>query len=494
MASGSIELWSFPSKRSSLGRMAILTFAAPAIVGGCVGAAVVLDPLMSFGWGAGLGGRLGLLSAAPFLFSAGMALGLCLACAIPWIRDKNGVDRFLLFLLVASVFLTGIPLFFGLFSLVAAYLLIFFRTTAGERCEVVWTPIYLFVLAFASATILSLIPLGDLVFWALVAFRRFVHIALLLLLVNTIRTPAQLRRCVTIVCAVGVLSAIIGIGQVVAFLRSGLLLFPTQAIFWSTPWGAIPRAVGLFDHPNALGGTLAWVGVCLAFLGVGGAGIFGARERVVFLGGSLTVFIGQFLSGSRGSWLASAVIVALLPMLQRPARGLHYLVGVSIAAAASYVSGLAPFLWEQAVRLNPVSVDFRQHIADLAWEAIRQYPLLGVGIDNLTTYNNPFRLPAHNLFLQMATDFGLPMACVSLLFLASMFVRGVLAARAAHGKKEGLLLQGILLGFAAVFIHSQADLYIYSRFFWFQLALLECAILICSQEAAPHPIRPIFGR
>lgn len=494
MASGSIELWSIPNERSSFGRMAILIYATSVIVGGCMGAAVVFDPLLTFEWGAGSGGRLGLLGAAPFLFSAGVALGLCLTCAVPWIRDKNGVDRFLLFLIIASVFLTGIPLFLGILSLVAAYLLIFFRTTAGERCEVVWTPVYLFVLAFASATILSLIPLGDLVFWALVAFRRFVHIALLLLLVNTIRTPAQLRRCVTIVCAVGALSAIIGIGQVVVYLQSGLLLIPQRAIFWSTPWGAIPRAAGLFDHPNALGGTLAWVGVLLAFLGVGGAGIYGARKRVVFLGGSLLVFIGQFLSGSRGSWVASTVILALIPILRRPALGLHYLAGVSVAAAAGYASGLTPFLWEQVVRLNPASVDFRQHIADLAWEAIREYPLLGVGIDNLSTYNNPFRLPAHNLFLQVATDLGLPMACVFLLFLGSMLVRGVRAARAAHGMKEGLLLQGILMGFAAVLIHSQTDLYIYSRFFWLQLALLECAILVCSQEAAAPPIRPIFGR
>lgn len=475
-----------------MGILRATTFAIPAILGVGVGALSVFDPFL------GPGGTSG-LDAVPYLRSVGLALALSFTFVLPFllpgIRAREAPDRILLFVLIASVFLTGLPLYIGLLGLAAAYVLIFVRTAAGERCEVVWTPTYSFILLFAAATVLSLAVLGDLIRWILLATRRFVHIAFFLLFVNAIRTPPQLTRCLAMAFVLGVGSALIGIAQVLLFVQTGVLLTPQRAIFWNTPWwGAVPRAMGLFDHPNALGGTLGWFGVLLAFLGTCGAAAFTRKERVVFLGGSFLIFAAVFLSGSRGSWLGSAVALAIIPVVRNPSRTIQYALGALAGTAIAYATGLAPLLWEQVVRLNPASVDFRYYIAEVAWESIREHPLLGVGIENLETYNNPFRLPAHNLFLQVASELGLPMMLVFLVLLVSLVVRGIRAVRMALGRREALLLQGILLAFGEVLIHSQTDLFVYSKFFWFQLALLECAILICSRKGLPEAARPIFGR
>jgi len=471
-----------------------MTYAVPVVVGVCLGVALVLDPFLTYGWAARLG-SLGRLGAVPYLSSLAMAITLSLACSLPWAWYKNGADRLVLFMLILSVFLTGVPAFLAILSLVAAYLLIFARAAMGERCEVVWSPVYPFILAFTAAVILSLIPLGDLLRWLLQNIRIFVNLGLFLLFINTIRSTPQLERCLNIIFAIGVLWALIGIAQPLLFRFAGLVLIPQRVIFWNTPWwGPVPRAVGLFDHPNALGAALAWVGILMTYLAACGAGYYKRRERAVMLWGSFLVFLALIFSGSRGSWLGAAVALAFIPVIRKPSWILQYVLGMSAAAAAAYVTGLASLVWEQVVRLNPASVDFRAYIADVAWEAMRDHPLLGVGMSNLDTYNNPFRLPAHNLFLQVGSELGAPMGLAFLLLLMAMLVRGIRAAQAALGSKEGLLLQGLLLSFGGVLIHSQTDLFVYSKFFWLQLALLECAILICSRKGLVETVRPIFGR
>ncbi len=468
-------------------------YAVPAALGICLGGMLALDHVYTSGWTAGFL-RLRLLGATPYLPSVAAALLLSLACVLPWAWGRNTLDRFLLALLIASAFLTGLPLFFGLLTLAAAYAVILFRALAGERCEVVWSPVYLFLLAFTAATMLSLIPSGDLVGWALLASRRFAHIAFFLLLVNAIRTSSQLNRCVTFLMVAGVASAVIGIVQMLLFRQTGLVLLPQAVMFWDTPLGRSPRVTGLFNHPNQFGGALGGVGVLMVFLGACGAEIYGTSKRVALLGGSLLIFAAVFFSASRGSWVAIAPTLFLVPILQKPSRSLRYLLGATAGVVVAYLTGVGPALWEKLVRLNPASVDFRYYIAELAWEAILEHPLLGLGIDNLEHYNNPFRLWAHNLFLQVGSDFGIPMMIVVIVLLLSFAIRGVAALRRAPSRRDTLLLQGLLLSFGAILIHAQTDIFVYSKFFWLQLALLECAILICSRKGLAETARPVFGR
>lgn len=481
-----------PGRAGMLAAMAG-AYLVPALLGIGLGTILVLDPFLTYRWSAE-SGLLRILGAVPYLPSAAVALTLSFGCIFRWMWAGRDVDQLLMFLLILSVFLTGLPVFFGVLTLAAAYALIFFRGAIGERCEVVWSPVYLFILAFTAATILSMIPLGDIVGWILLASRRFVHIAFFLLLVNSIRTTPQLSRCLTFLVVAGVASAVIGIAQALLFFWKGLVLLPQTMILWDTPWGRMPRATGLFGHPNQFGGALGGVGVLMAFLGTCGAGIYGTSKRVVILGGSLLIFAAVFFSASRGSWVAITATLFLIPIIQKPSRTFRYLLGVTTGVVVAYLTGVSHALWEKVVRLNPASVDLRYYIAEVAWEAMREQPLLGVGIDNLAAYNNPFRLSAHNLFLQVGSEFGAAMMIVFLLLLMSFVSRGVAAVGTAPSREAALLLQGLLLSFGAILIHAQTDVFVYSKFFWLQLALLECAILICSRKGLAETARPIFGR
>lgn len=201
------------------------------------------------------------------------------------------------------------------------------------------------------------------------------------------------------------------------------------------------RAVGLTPQPNFFGhggvmaAGLAWL---LGGSALGGAGL---------LLGAATVWA----SGSRAAFLS--LLVLLLGWLWGLRRGIRLwaLGGVGI---------LALLFWQDSQLLGRLAALFglddsgwaRLQIWRVAWEAFRQHPLGGVGWGNFSLYYQ-LHLPAgaivldpghaHDLFLQLAAEGGLP----GLLAFASLLT-GVglgLWRRRAYGVLS-LLAASLVLG------------------------------------------------
>jgi O-antigen ligase len=225
------------------------------------------------------------------------------------------------------------------------------------------------------------------------------------------------------------------------------------------------RAQGLFGQPNDLGAFAAAVlllALGLAFGGgLSGAGRVAAGGVAAVAGGALA------LSLSRGSWIGTAVGLAVLLVLVRPAarRRAAWTAGALALAAGAVVltapgAPLVSVLLSRAGTLvngtrNPY--DDRPAIWRAAVRLWSQHPLLGVGPGGyplLAGRDEPLRvatpLHAHDVVLTVGAEQGL-LGLVALVAVVATAVRTVARARTYRSPDEGVLVGaaaalGALLG------------------------------------------------
>ena len=234
------------------------------------------------------------------------------------------------------------------------------------------------------------------------------------------------------------------------------------------------RAYGLTDHPNILGGILAF---SLPLLAVGVLrAAQGARISAATIALGLTFVLGSaalFVTFSRGAWLAAAAAMLLALVLvvrSRSAGGLAVLrdlrwVGLAVAAAGLVVIALAiadaRFVLVRADVLNPqvsteaMSTGERAILMRVALDAITAQPLLGTGLATsamavLTAMPSlDFDAqPAAVAILDVAVELGLIGAACYLALIAAPWL--TLARRAIPWTPWLIATSAALLGWAIV--------------------------------------------
>lgn len=264
------------------------------------------------------------------------------------------------------------------------------------------------------------------------------------------------------------LRALAGSGALVAAAAVGALLAGGESGIYAA------MATGPFAYPNALAGfLLLGLGGALGLVRGGGTGR-GARLGAAAAG--LLMLLGLGLTRSRGALLAAAVAAALWVCLDRPrwaapprrwAWGL-LLAGLGLAAAAlpRWIGLLRPLLGPEPLEGLDPSLAWRLYILRWTWRMIRDHPWTGVGPGGypvaLTHYQG---LPyiggenPHNLYLEVAAEYGLPLLLLLLVGLGGLAAR-LWRARAALPVEapERLRLQAVGAGLAAFLLHSAVDL------------------------------------
>jgi len=229
---------------------------------------------------------------------------------------------------------------------------------------------------------------------------------------------------------------------------------------------------GPFGYPNALAGYL---------LLTGGAGLALAREgrgwgvRVIAGTAALLAGGGLWLTRSRGALLAALVGCMLWAALERHtwwARrrlwlsvGAAGLVALLVWAPRSPVSALLNFF---GAGTHPVdtSLTWRKQILGWTWTMTRDHAWWGVGPGAfpvaLTHYQ---RIPyvsgenPHNLYLELAAEYGVPAALLAVIALGSFLARVGTAIRGTPVQSPSRRIGAALLAaLAAFFVHSLGDL------------------------------------
>ena len=185
-------------------------------------------------------------------------------------------------------------------------------------------------------------------------------------------------------------------------------------------------------NENVLAGALVMlVPFCLsAALPAQGTPRVGRVGRLVAASVSVATVSVLWLTASRGGWVAASVGMLLWLVLRRP-RAAIWLFPVFFASLMFVATVVG---WRTALDMlmsgsDAGSLDRRLEIWSRAVYIIRDYPVTGVGLDGFETVvasMYPLFLEprgtishAHNLYLQVAVDLGLPGLCAYLVLLSS---------------------------------------------------------------------------
>ncbi|MES2174359.1 MAG: O-antigen ligase family protein [Pseudomonadota bacterium] len=151
--------------------------------------------------------------------------------------------------------------------------------------------------------------------------------------------------------------------------------------------GATFRIGGLLGHPNILAGFIAMLtpmllAMLMTRLPIGRKAAIGAVLATALLALLLTL--------SRSGWLAFAlaapIVVGLMLRDRRSRR--RALAGAAIALAVGLISALAaaPAILRRFTQSDPGAVDFRWEWMGVAWDMVRDHPLLGVGLNSFVQH------------------------------------------------------------------------------------------------------------
>lgn len=252
--------------------------------------------------------------------------------------------------------------------------------------------------------------------------------------------------------------------------------------------------VGLYE-PNYLAANLALViPVALAIAGVQPT----PRKRLLWLLGSLVLMASLFLTSSRGGFLGLLAAATIFVYRRRGAGpALALIIGLVLAALPTNLGERAlATLFEDARAPAGLEASNEAHLA-LFWGALRMIadaPLTGVGPYNFKTLSAAYSgldrdFIAHNSYLELAAELGLPVLVIFLLLVAAVF-RGLRRAVAvgadspesrelaawAEGLRSGLI--GFLV--AGTFISAQ-----YEKWFWLVVFLsIVVERLVARSQAA----------
>jgi putative inorganic carbon (hco3(-)) transporter len=287
--------------------------------------------------------------------------------------------------------------------------------------------------------------------------------------VNAARSPRHLGTASAVFLALGF----------------GLVLAGLVGANWFAKWPALEPIVSRLPrlleglpgaeegiHLNELAGALVlFFPVSLALLAGRGLGWGGAAvaPRLAALGVALTSGAMIFFSQSRSAWLGALAAVGVMAWLHWPRQRWLLLTGMFLAVAGLLYVGPLEVLQSVFAPADPVEANWIVDSATLegrlvlwgqAMQAIQDFPLSGCGLGAFRQVVNvlyPFSSPtfdtdvahAHNAFLQVALDLGLPGLVAYLALVGSALWIGWRVAQAPGGPFRwlGVGLVGSLVAF-----------------------------------------------
>ncbi|PJF27809.1 MAG: hypothetical protein CUN53_02670 [Phototrophicales bacterium] len=299
----------------------------------------------------------------------------------------------------------------------------------GRSFRLVWSPVYIPLIAFIAVTGLTAFTAWSLTAW-LSEWLKWVQVGLVIVICLSL-APAWRMLIFGLVVA-GLANAIIGILEYFG-LSGALHLLINESHF---------RAFGTFGQPNPFGGFMGLVAPIALLTGLGYAARFMHQRRIANLmpalfyaaSGAITA-TALYMSFSRGAWLAFAVSVGAMAFAL-PRRVVY---GAAIAAAGLLLIGV---LWLSGrlpqsiverissitqetlsisdVRGVDVTPENYANVERLAhWQAAVNMatasPWLGVGFGNYEIAYPEFRLlnwhfplgHAHNYYLNVLAEAGM---------------------------------------------------------------------------------------
>jgi len=269
-------------------------------------------------------------------------------------------------------------------------------------------------------------------------YRLLAGIALYYAIVNWANTLARLRWLEWALIAAGLLLAVIAPFSVQWSINK-------HSFFPDAVYSRFPLFVEDTVHPNVMAGSL------IILLPLPLAWLLFTKERRSWPGSLLAALalLGMLailvLTKSRGAWLALGAVLGVMVVLRWRRGWVVLAVMIFAASVVVYQLGFMPVLEALTTSSTVSTLEGRQEIWSRAIFMVQDFGFTGVGMglfgdvaDTMYPFflASPGSVPhAHNLFLQVAVDLGIPGLIAWLTILASVSVSAWQVYR--RGRVEG---------------------------------------------------------
>ncbi|MFQ5605277.1 MAG: O-antigen ligase family protein [bacterium] len=356
-----------------------------------------------------------LLAAAGMLFF--LLLVAVISDSVIWVVPAAVFAGVFLWLIFASPFAGLLILLFLIFSnifagleipggFLAAALLVILATVVQRAWQFdlnfILPKNQLFFVALLLAALLLSIPFSlnqkvsmlKLIVW-------IKSIIIYLLVINLVTSKRRLYWCIAMI-----LTAL----QISFFYGLYILYQGASAVLQGqTAYEAITRLIGLSHDPNIYAATL------VAFLPVPLFLFFYAETRSQRVGGFLlfaALVAATIMTFSRGGILSLGLVLLMFVIKKRHYRSVLF---ISLIGAVVALFLIPAEIWDRFSAISNVrgdaSVNERWQLLTNAWRLFLENPLLGIGLGNFQDISIQFisrHQPAHNIFLEIAAETGLP--------------------------------------------------------------------------------------
>jgi putative inorganic carbon (hco3(-)) transporter len=288
-------------------------------------------------------------------------------------------------------------------------------------------------------------------------------IALCYAIVNWTNTRQRLRLVILLIVLAGI----------------AISLIAPFSVTWSTskllfiPIGIYERFITIVSdtvHPNVMGGNLILIlPLPISIL------IFGWKEirwgeRIIYGLAVLVMTLVILLTKSRGTWVALIAILMAITLFRWRFGWIIILASIGVATFVIFLLGFNDFL--EVITANDALIGIEGRL-DIWWRAIlmiQDFPITGIGLGTFMDIADKFYpfflfppgkiIHAHNLFLQIAVDIGLPGLVAWVAIFISIWTMNWRNYRQGVVQKNRLdagLGAGLMCCLLALIIHGLTD-------------------------------------
>lgn len=400
---------------------------------------------------------------------------------------RYSVAYIVLVLILVQIFVAGFRLnlsnvFILFFVLTYSVLLIMRRIDT-----VVVTPIfYLILIHFIICNVSLLMPHSIGMFATLSALLKLnTKLIIVFLVLNALTTEHTLNSFLRVFVLLCIFASLVALAQAVVFYLTGInysFAEPDVKKVVTSPFGVYPRVSGFFKHPSVMATDLAPMFMMLLY-GLISPEHLSRRPRMYLLAIVGLMTIPMFLSTARGAWVAIAFGCIAIVFLKKPHLYIHKIVGMSLLALISYITGLFTFAYDFLVSLNKASVSARYGLFDLGMKAIEENPIIGYGLYNFEDYSgNYWRLAVHSSPFQILSEVGI-LGLVSYYAVIAYVVWRVFdQLRSTRLGRNKLLLEAYFIGLFTLMVNNVFQQITWATYTFLFIGLGEAIVRIVRES------------
>ena len=380
------------------------------------------------------------------------------------IFDYCGEYSLYALIIFIPISIAAIESFFGLI-----FMFFLLRKSLKPDFKFLRSPSYVFLLSYFIFISFSLFNSGPNFNKSISAlFLKWAeNIMIYIIVQDTLCNYKRVRNCLIVLLSTALLIGIDALFQ--RFIGIDFLRHKTMVALYGE---TIPRAVtASFSHYNSFG---AYLIVILSLLL---AMLISVKDKVYRLSVFLLLILMQLcliLTFSRGSWMGFFAVLIIMLFLSPKVNKLIYVFFIFIM-----VMIFLPGIRERALFIfSPGGDTDRFVIWKGTFSMIKEHPFLGMGLGTYMDYFRPFVKKgliqyAHNCYLQIWAETGIFALISFILFIGSIFYKGIKAFKI---KNSNFALLGFICALFGTLVHIFFDNHLYSlqlsALFWLMLGVI----------------------